>query len=236
VSTHPVVGITAYDVDATFGGSSERASLVPGRYVRNVMRAGGAPVLVPAGADARSLVARLDALVLSGGPDVDPARYGEEPHQRTRVAEPGRDEGEAALLAAALHAGTPVLAICRGMQLTNVVHGGTLHQHLPDVVGSDLHLLASGAFGRNTVDVAAGSALHAALGSRTCLAACHHHQAVSQVGAGLVAVAWSADGSIEALESDRGLPLIAVQWHPEEVDDPELFDWVVGLGRAAGRG
>ena len=235
MARRPVIGITAYDVEARFGTSSERASLVPARYVRSVLRSGGAPVVVPPAADATSVVEILDALVLSGGPDVDPSRYGAPAHARTRVAEDGRDEGELALLAAALGAGIAILAICRGMQLTNVAHGGSLHQHLPDVLGSDAHQPAGGGFGRNDVEVARGSAVAAALGATACAAACHHHQAVDRVGDGLVAVAWSTDGTIEALESSRGQPLLAVQWHPEEGDDPALFDWLVSASRTGAR-
>lgn len=227
----PVVGISAYQAEAAWGSWHTRATLLPATYVEKIAAAGGAPVVVPPSADATSVIARLDALVLSGGPDVDPSRYGVERHERTRSVDAARDAGEEALLAAALGAGIPTLAICRGLQLLNVVRGGTLHQHLPEVVGDDVHQPSPGVFGHNPVTVQAGSRLAAVLGDSEPLVACHHHQGVDRVGDGLVPVAWSNDGTVEALESDHEARLLAVQWHPEEGDDLSLFVWLVGEAR-----
>ncbi len=223
----PVVGISAYATEAVWGGRSAEVALLPMAYVRAVGAAGGAPVLLPPGSDAGAVIERIDALVLAGGPDVDPARYGAARHPRTQPAVPARDEFEARLLALAAERGLPVLCICRGVQLLNVVRGGTLHQHLPDVLGSDRHDGEDSFYTTTEVRIAPASRLGAALGSASSRVSCHHHQAVDRLGRGLVPVAWAPDGTIEALEDPGEPTLLAVQWHPEEGDDPALFAWLV---------
>ena len=172
---------------------------------------------VPAGADPAAVAARVDALVLTGGTDVDPALYGEEPHPTVRV-DRARDDRELALLAAALERGLPVLAICRGLQLLNVHLGGTLHQHLAaHPVGGD---------GVHEVRFAAGSTLRGVYGPR-CPVNSLHHQAVAAPGAGLACVGHAPDGVVEAVEL-TGRPVIGVQWHPEQLNRAEpVFAWLV---------
>jgi putative glutamine amidotransferase len=172
---------------------------------------------VPAGADPDALAARVDALVLTGGTDVDPALYGEEPHPSVRV-DRVRDDRELALLAAALERGLPVLAICRGLQLLNVHLGGTLHQHLAaHPVGGD---------GVHEVRFAADSTLRGIYGPR-CPVNSLHHQAVAAPGAGLACVGHAPDGVVEAVEL-TGRPVVGVQWHPEQLNRPEpVFAWLV---------
>jgi gamma-glutamyl-gamma-aminobutyrate hydrolase PuuD len=185
-------------------------------YVDSVVAAGGVPVLLPpvAGGAAEAVEA-VDAVVLSGGADVEPRRYGAVPHPAT-VSRPDRDAFELAVLRAALSRGRPVLAICRGMQLLNVACGGTLHQHLPECrAGSRAHQPAPGQFGANRVRVLPGSRLERILGGPATVP-CHHHQAVRALGAGLHAVAWAADGTVEALEHPGNGFVLGVQWHPEE--------------------
>ncbi len=223
----PVVGISAYEAEATWGVWHTRAALLPLSYVRHVAAAGGAPVLLPSAGDAASVVARLDALVLSGGPDVDPARYGAEAHPLTQRPQTSRDEHEAALLEEAARRQLPILAICRGLQLVNVARGGTLHQHLPDVVGDEDHGPEPGVFGKTPVQVREDSMLARVLGTTSTVVACHHHQGIDRLGDGLDAVAWGEDGTIEALEDRRAPGFLAVQWHPEEGEDPSLFTWLV---------
>jgi NAD(P)-dependent dehydrogenase (short-subunit alcohol dehydrogenase family) len=140
--------------------------LVPADYVRQVSAAGGIPVLLPPVAGDVEVLDRLNALVVAGGADVDPARYGAERSPRTGPAAADRDEAELALLAAAVERDLPVLAVCRGLQLLTVLRGGTLVQHLPDVVGSDVHVPAPGTYGDNPVRVEAGSRLAALVGER----------------------------------------------------------------------
>jgi putative glutamine amidotransferase len=223
----PVVGISAYEATASWGVWRTRAALLPMGYVRHLAEAGAAPVLVPTVGDAESVVAHLDALVLSGGPDVDPARYGAAPHPETQQAQAQRDHHELELLEAAAAQRLPTLAICRGAQLLNVARGGTLHQHVPDVVGDAAHNPEPGVFGSVTVRVDPGSRLHAVLGGPETVVSCHHHQAVDQLGKGLTAVAWAEDGTVEALEDPDDPGVLAVQWHPEEGEDPALFRWLV---------
>jgi putative glutamine amidotransferase len=171
---------------------------------------------------AAGAIRAVDGLVLSGGADIDPARYGEPPHPRTATS-PGRDAWELALLHAALAAGRPVLAICRGMQLLNVACGGTLHQHLPETVGHDGHCPQPGTFGRTEVRIAPAGRLTGILGARLTVS-CHHHQAIHRLGTGLVPTGWATDGTIEAIEHPGHSFVLGVQWHPEEdTADRRLF-------------
>jgi len=184
------------------------------------------PVLLPPVPGIAGVLDRLDGLVLSGGGDFDPAGYGAQRHPETSSVRPDRDAAELALLAAALERGLPVLGICRGMQVINVAMGGSLHQHVPDLVGHHAHAPVPGSYGAHPVRVAAGSGLARILG-RTQVDAVptHHHQALDRLGGGLTATAWSDDGIIEAVELDApGCPFaVAVQWHPEAGDDLSLF-------------
>ena len=164
----PVIGVTAYDEEAAWGFWRKQAALLPAEYVRSLAGAGANPVIVPVQEDDAeaqdSFVRRLDALVFTGGPDLDPARYGAARHPRSQQPRHGRDEWELALLAAAERTALPVLAICRGMQLLNVARGGTLIQHLPDVVGHDEHNPTPGAFAKHLVTVDRASLLHEVVG------------------------------------------------------------------------
>lgn len=225
----PVVGVTAGEHDARWGAWGARAVLVTSAYLRAVESAGGLPVaLPPAPGAARQLVGRLDALILTGGADVDPARYGQARHPETRVADPARDRSELELAAAAGEAGVPVLAVCRGAQVLNVARGGTLHQHLPDLGGAVEHAAAPGSYGWHRVRIEPGSAVGRALGGRSeAEVPTHHHQGVDRPGAGLHASAWAADGTIEALEDPAAPFLVGVQWHPEQGEDPSLFEALV---------
>jgi putative glutamine amidotransferase len=226
----PVVGITTYRETARWGVWNCPAVLVPADYVRQVSAAGGVPVLLPPVPGDAEVLDRLDALVLAGGADVDPARYGAERSPRTGPAAADRDAAELALLAAALERDLPVLAICRGLQLLAVVRGGTLVQHLPDVVGSDVHVPAPGTYGDNAVSIAPRSRLAALIGSEATWA-CHHHQAVERLGEGLTAVAWAQDGTVEAAEADGARFVVGVQGHPEVGDDARLFAGLVEAAR-----
>ena len=153
-----MIGITAYDEEASWGSWHTQASLVPSDYVRSLAEAGANPVILPVHeqreATLDALVRRLDGLMLTGGPDVDPARYGAEPHPRSQPPRFQRDERELVLSSAAERSGLPVLAICRGMQLLNVAHGGTLIQHLPEVVGHEEHSPTPGTLSRHLVRIA----------------------------------------------------------------------------------
>jgi len=230
----PVIGVSAYDEEVSWGLWHKQAALVPAEYVRSLATAGANPVILPVQeedeATLDSLLERLDGLLLTGGPDVDPSRYGAVPHPRSQQPRLARDERELGLLAAAERSGLPVLAVCRGMQLLNIARGGTLVQHLPEVVGHEDHNPTPGAFSKHIVRVAGDSLLHNALGWEERNVPTHHHQAVDRLGDGLTAVAWSEDGTIEGLEDPAKPFLLGVQWHAEADDDLALFG---ALARAA---
>jgi putative glutamine amidotransferase len=215
----PLIGITSYLERARFGIWDLDAALLPRDYTDSVVRAGGIPVLLPPTGDGfAELVARLDGLVLAGGADVDPARYRQPSHPETAGLRPDRDAFEFGLLAEALTAGLPVLAVCRGMQLLNSALGGTLHQHLPEHVGHAGHRPEPGVFGTCRVTIAGDSRLAAAFGAETKVH-CHHHQAVDVVAPGLTVVGTADDGTVEAVEltgGGFGGFVVGVQWHPEQ--------------------
>ena len=174
---------------------------------------------------AASLAERLDALVLVGGADVDPSRYGAGRETATGASHPWRDENELTLLGSFLEAGRPVLGICRGAQVLNTFLGGTLHQHLPDVTGNKAHQPSPGEFGEVRVKSEPGSRVAAVMGE-TFQVACSHHQAIDKTGSGLVVTAYSDDGVIEAVELGTGF-VVGVQWHPEQKADTRLFRGLV---------
>ena len=179
----------------------------------------------------------LDGLIITGGKDVDPARYGQQPHPTTDNPRRDRDAWEDELLTAAIDRELPFLGICRGAQVLNVARGGTLHQHLPEVVGHDGYQLGGGNFNTVPVSVDADSELHELVGDGVDVAV-YHHQAIDQLGKGLRVTARTAEGVIEAVELE-GVPFgVAVQWHPEEnLDDLRLFAGLVDAAKAyrAGR-
>ena len=225
----PLIGITAYGERASFGVWDVEATLLPSNYPESVVAAGGVPVLLPPLVAAAAAVDRLDAVVISGGPDVAPERYGAQPHPRTGAPRPERDTAEIAVLERVLEIGLPVLAVCRGHQLLNVALGGSLVQHLPDVVGHAAHNPEPGVFGTTTVKLDPTSAVGAALGASVD-GQCHHHQAIDRLADGLVVTGRAADGTIEAVELTGRPFVVGVQWHPEQ-NDPRLFAALVAAAR-----
>lgn len=200
-------------------------------YAAAVARAGGLPMLLSTESDPIAAVGRISALVLSGGADVDPRRYGAAPGPYATAVEPVRDEFELALLEAAWMRGIPVLGICRGTQLINVSRGGTLVPHLPADSGEAHSFLGYPRHHRvHPVDFVEGSVLHALHGARIRVNSLHH-QAVAEVGAGLTITGRAPDGVVESIEA-LDAPVVGVQWHPEMLDgtDP-LFTWLVDRAR-----
>ena len=223
----PLIGITCYVEQARWGVWDMPAALVPYSYVRAVEAAGGRAVVVPPStADPQEVLGVLDGLVLAGGPDIDPARYGEPPHDQTVGLRPDRDAGELTLLSGALADDLPVLGICRGMQLMTVQAGGRLSQHLPDEVGHERHRPEPGVYGDHGVRIEPGSRVGRILGSGTRVRS-YHHQGVADPGT-LVATGWDdQDGTVEVVEDPSRRFALGVLWHPEVGDDPRLFDALV---------
>ncbi|MBO0804591.1 MAG: gamma-glutamyl-gamma-aminobutyrate hydrolase family protein [Nocardiopsaceae bacterium] len=229
--TTPIIGISTYHAQADWRGWPEEGALLPWTYVTSIKDAGGVPVLLPPACDgdageAEATVARLDGLVIAGGGDIDPAYYAADMHPKTDVNAPDRDSWELALVKAALRLRVPLLGICRGMQVLNVASGGTLHQHIPDLVGHNNHSGTADGFGVHKVRVTSGTQVREILpdGGQFFDVPTHHHQAVERLGEGLVAVAWAEDGIVEAIEgTDPGEFVVGVQWHPEQGTDPRLF-------------
>ncbi len=231
MTVRPLIGVSTYlEARARWGVWELDAALLPAGYPRLVQRAGGLAALLPPDAPERAaaVVARLDGLVVAGGPDVEPVRYGAEREPRTGPPARERDAWELALIEAALAAGVPLLGICRGMQLLNVALGGTLVQHI------DGHAERPGVFGLHPVKPVPGS-LYAGIVPQETAVPTYHHQAVERLGAGLVPSAHAEDGTVEAIElpSAEGW-VLGVQWHPEMGEDVRVMRALVEA--AAGPG
>jgi putative glutamine amidotransferase len=214
----PLIGLTT---SGTVGASPERA-YTNAAYIDAIQHAGGVPVLLPpslSGPARTALWDRLDGLILSGGGDVDPARFGEERHPATYDVSAARDELELDLAGRALREGLPLLAICRGIQVLNVALGGTLHQDIATDPGSPLAHSQSEPRDQAThaVKILAGSRLAAALGRLELDVNSLHHQAIKDLGRGLRAVGTAPDGIVEGAEIPGHPFAVAVQWHPEEL-------------------
>ena len=224
----PLIGITTYVEPASWSYWNEEAALIPYDYVRAVEKAGGRALLVPPDDEGNEEVLdALDGLVFSGGGDLTPETYGAEADPATKGTNPERDRGELALLTAALQRDLPVLAICRGIQVLNVVRGGEIVQHLPDVLGHDDHREVVGEWSEHTVRVEPSSRLEEVRGSVKS----HHHQGLGRIGEGLREVAWAEDGVVEAVEDPDKPFVVGVLWHPEVSEDQRLFDRLVEAAR-----
>ena len=232
----PIIGVTTYLEPAVSGVWNVNAMFLPQVYLDAVTRAGAIAVAIPpqalAEGDADRILNRLDGLVLTGGKDVDSRRYGQAPHPTNDEPRLDRDALEFALLDKALERDMPYLGICRGMQVLNVLRGGSLIQHLPDVIGSERYNAGNGVFTFNPAEVVPGSVLHGIVGERLEVAS-YHHQAINRVGDGLTVSAVGDDGIIQAVDIDGASFGVAVQWHPEE--SPEDLRLFAALAEAASR-
>ncbi len=228
-----VIGLTTYAESARMLVWHREFAMLHASYVEATERAGGCAVLLPPqrGGGADEVLGRLDALVLTGGADIDPARYGEVPAGRTSAPRVQRDEWEIALARAALQRDLPLLAICRGVQVINVALGGSLHQHLPELTGHDGHQPAPGVFGAVDVTIEPGTRTAELIGSRLRVS-CHHHQALARLAPGLTVTGRADDGTVEAVEVPGRAFAIGVQWHPEEnSQDGRLFAALASAGQ-----
>ena len=222
----PVIGITSYVEQARWGVWDVPAAVLPFRYVERVEAAGATAVVLPPGAAADgSVLDRLDAVVFAGGADLDPSLYGAEPHAETTGLRPERDAAEVPLMRAALDRDLPTLGICRGMQVLSVVCGGSLVQHLPDVVGHEGHRPSPGVYGLHDVRLEPGSRAAAILGERVSVPS-YHHQGLDSPGS-LTVTGWADDESPEVVEHPDRRFAMGVLWHPEAGDDLRLFTALV---------
>jgi len=227
----PLIGLTSYAERARWAVWEGKAAVVGWVYVDAIHQSGGRTLLIPpSDHGVEETLDAIDALVLAGGNDIDPAAYGAAPHVETQDPQPDRDRAEMTLLTAALERNLPVLAICRGMQVLNVARGGSLVQHLPETTAHDGHREVIGEFSEHPVEIAPDSLLERILGPRAPVKS-HHHQAAAAIGDGLAPVAWADDGTIEAIEDPALSFALGVQWHPEEGEDLALFDALVDAAR-----
>jgi putative glutamine amidotransferase len=235
--SRPVIGICAALERARWGAWDTLVLLSPRNYSLAVQREGAiALMLSPDDAlteEPDQLLDMLDGLILAGGSDVDPATYGAQPHPETRGTNADRDRFEVALARAAMERDMPVLGICRGMQMLNVIQGGTLQQHIPDVIGNDDHRHTPGAFSDHDVLLDQGSLAARVVGAERTAVRSGHHQGVDELGEGIV-VSGRADGDqlVEAIELPEKGFAVGVLWHPEEGDDAALFRALVEEARA----
>ena len=215
------IGVCAAIERVRWGAWDQEVTMAPRSYATAVQRAGAVALLLPADPLAESdpdvFLDRVDALLLAGGADIDPASYGAVPHPETKGTWPARDAFELALARRALEREMPVLGICRGMQLLNVACGGTLTQHLPDLVGHPDHRHTPGTFGDHEVRIEPGTLAARAAGAERVTVKSHHHQGVERVGDGLVVSGWAVpDEVVEAIELPGREFALGVLWHPEE--------------------
>jgi putative glutamine amidotransferase len=235
-----VIGIPSPIERARWGAWDEPAHVLPRSYIDAVQRAGGSAVILPADAawvaHPDAALDLVDGLLLAGGSDIDPRTYGAEAHPETRGTVPERDTFELALARRAIERDMPFLGVCRGMQVMNIALGGTLHQHLPDVVGHGEHRRNLGSFEQSDHDVelAAGSLAARAAGEQTHVTKSHHHQGVDRVGEGLVVTGRATlDDLVEAVERPDRRFALGVQWHPEADERSRLIAALVEEAAAA---
>ncbi|MCT7352534.1 gamma-glutamyl-gamma-aminobutyrate hydrolase family protein [Streptomyces sp. 15-116A] len=225
----PLIGISTYaESGVRWGVWQLDAALLPAGYPRLVQRAGGLAAMLPPDSPelAAETVARLDGLVIAGGPDVEPVHYGAEPEPRTGPPARARDAWELALIRAALDRGIPLLGVCRGMQLLNVALGGTLVQHI------DGHAETPGVFGRHPVKPVPGTRYASIVPEETEVPT-YHHQSVDRLGTNLLPSAHAEDGTVEAVELPSGPWVLGVQWHPEMGEDLRVVQSLVAAATAA---
>jgi len=234
--TRPVIGICAAIESAKWAAWEVLVNLSPRTYSLAVQRAGGiALVLPPDDVVAESpdeLLDMIDALILAGGSDIDPGSYGAKPHPETRGTRPERDRFEIALGTRALERDMPVLGICRGMQMLNVIQGGTINQHVRDLVNNDLHRHTPGVFTDHRVRLEPGSRAARVAGAEHTEVKSAHHQGLEELGEGVVTSGWADDGVVEAIELPGKEFAVGVLWHPEEDEQSRVVGSVVEEARS----
>lgn len=241
MAMQPLIGITTYGQTEHPAPSTHYSVhyAVPTEYVDAVRRAGGVPMLLPPGETGWSRwLDSLDGVVISGGADISPNHYGgDAAHLRVEKPDEARDHMELAMTAELLERDIPTLFVCRGMQVLNVALGGTLHEHLPDVLSQDIHRDEKGMWAYHEVAAEAGSGVAKAMGTEVATTCSGHHQAVDRVADTLTVSAVAPDGTVEAVEVPGRAFMIGVQWHPEmsaatDSTQQALFDSLVSAAQA----
>jgi len=236
--TRPVIGICAAIESARWAAWEVLVNLLPRTYSLAVQRAGGLALILPpddvAAESPDELLDMLDGLILAGGSDIDPGSYGARPHPETRATSPERDRFEIALGTRALERDMPVLGICRGMQMLNVIQGGTLNQHVRDLVQNDLHRHTPGVFTDHRVKLEPGSLAALVVGAEMTEVKSAHHQGIEELGEGIVTSGYADDGLVEAIELPDKSFAVGVLWHPEEDERSRVVGSLVEEARSRG--
>lgn len=232
----PLIGLTTYRQQGQTGVWNTEMAMIPAFYIEGITRSGGVAVMIPPqvinSTEANEIVASLDGIMFCGGRDIEPARYGQSSHELAEEPDKLRDDLEDKLLSAAIEANLPFLGICRGAQMLNVNRGGTLIQHLPDIIGDNRYQKGNAEFNPADVDVVPGTILESLVGDEVSNAALYHHQAIDQLGKDLKVTAKSSDGIVEAVELDNHPFGVAVQWHPEQtLEDLRIFEGLIQAAR-----
>jgi putative glutamine amidotransferase len=236
-NTLPLIGLSTYRSPAQMDGYDTDFVALPAQYLEAITLGGGVGVLIPPQPlrpeDARRILSALDGLVICGGWDIDSRRYGQEPTEKMEEVDPLRDATEDTLLRAAREMDMPVLGICRGLQMLNVHLGGTLHQHVEDVTGSNIYRKPGGLFTTEMMSVEDGTRLATIFdGEPVVPGPVQHHQAIDVVAPGLVVSARGPDGIVQGVEDPGKRFCVAVQWHPEEnLDDVRIFRALIDQAR-----
>ena len=226
----PIIGITCCMREARYSDFVRHAAILPSAYISMVDKVGGVPMIIPPAGDMTILLDSIDGLIVSGGPDISPANYNEEPGPMTTEFYPEQDYSEMGLIERALERDMPLLGICRGMQILSVAHGGRMHQHLDTTPGHEGH---GGFFGKSTEHgvVLEGDSQLASIMGDSFIVNSLHHQGVSDSGSLDVSARADHDGLIEGVERKDKKFCLGVQWHPERKGHDLLFSALIQAAR-----
>jgi len=226
----PLIGITTSVNVLDYETQDQETIMIPTNYPKAIRESGGISILLTESDDADEILNHLDGLVIAGGRDIDPNLYGEAFHNRTNDVRPKQDIWEIALIKGAIKRDLPLLCICRGHQLLCAIHGGKLHQHLPETKGFEDHGATGGEWSSHIINLEINSQIGSILGNQI-IGNSGHHQGVYEPG-NLTVVGRTEDGLIEAVELESQTFLISTQWHPEMINQRTIFDALIEAGRS----
>ena len=226
----PIVGISCPVVHAIYGKWERKSALLPIDYIEIVEAAGGIPVIIPPTGNSEEIVERIDCLIISGGPDLDPSSYGQKENGSIEYSLE-QDDSEFRIMNEAINRDMPVLGICRGMQLMSVLHGGSMHQHLDSTDDFNQHGKYWGEFSEHKVCAEKNSLLEKLMG-RLIDVNSFHHQGVANAGSLSISGYSEHDNLIEAVERPDLKFFLGVQWHPERIEHLPLFIALIEAARS----